>query len=79
MYLHTLDFAIKGFAPDQCCYSPSVTYQEIREAKLPGLAFGVSSTFGVSTLTSFFTSGLDEDVNEVFAAEVFLDIFPNRL
>jgi hypothetical protein len=19
MYLHTLDFAIKGFAPDQCC------------------------------------------------------------
>jgi hypothetical protein len=79
MYRNTSDFAIKGFAPDQCCYSPSVTSYEIREAKLPGLAFGASSTFGVSTLTSSLTSGLGEDVNEVFATEVFLVIVPNRL
>ena len=25
MYLKRSDFDIRGFAPDQCCYSPSVT------------------------------------------------------
>jgi len=52
-----------------------VTYWEIRAAKLPDLALGSSTTLGVSTLTSSFTSSLGEDVKEVFADEVFLDIF----